>query len=271
LSVVLLSACGTPPAKKARAILLNQQDDTQAPSSADSTFQRFQFGMHSAGWEHIPVVLRFESRVSRDIRDGFLRAAASWNDAVVFGLLHFDESGDAPNYKGDLYNRLDDTLSTIGIENHWCRTGKPHVVLGTTIWEYAAPGMQVITDADVVLNTDFYHIGDGLTAKSDDVREVVDAETLALHELGHLIGLSHIPYSADAKSVMSSVVNIGEGIANRSLSEGDIRRIRYLYLEDQAPPEVLSNPEYVPGPVVNNPDIVSWMPPSDEVCDYEAD
>jgi hypothetical protein len=72
-------------------------------------------------------------------------------------------------------------------------------------------------------------IGDSLTSKADAKREVVDMQTLALHELGHLLGLAHIDAQVDSQSIMNPSVFIGEGLANRRLSKGDLERIQKIY------------------------------------------
>ncbi len=88
--------------------------------------------IHSpGGWETLPIVLRFEERVSAPVREGVLKAASTWNNAIGFELLTFE--GTADNFKGPLYDRLDDEISTVGVESYWCRTNKPNIVLGTTI------------------------------------------------------------------------------------------------------------------------------------------
>jgi len=58
---------------------------------------------------------------------------------------------------------------------------------------------------------------------------VVDMESLALHELGHLLGLGHIPAAVDPYSIMNPSLLIGEGLANRRVSRGDIERIQKIY------------------------------------------
>jgi hypothetical protein len=54
-------------------------------------------------------------------------------------------------------------------------------------------------------------------------------ESLALHEVGHLLGLSHISEQDDKYSVMNPSLFIGEGMMTRRLSESDIDRIRSIY------------------------------------------
>lgn len=231
-AVLLASGCGTAPGKKVKGILLPQSGDTDVESNdgdANAPGAPY-YGIHAPkGWYSVPIVLRFEDKVPEDIRTGMRHAARTWNDAVGFDLLTFDLEHEVATRDSDLYGRLKDNLSTIGVESKWACTGKPSLVIGTTIWDNAADNQDLIVTGDVVLNTEFYLISDAETAKADGDREVVDAESLALHELGHLIGLGHIWSTVDPESVMAHTVFIGEGITNRALSEGDIERVRRIY------------------------------------------
>jgi hypothetical protein len=62
-----------------------------------------------------------------------------------------------------------------------------------------------------------------------DDRELVDMQSLATHELGHLLGLAHVDEKYDSSSIMNPSIFIGEGMAMRSLSVGDIQRIQKIY------------------------------------------
>src|SRR5690606_27656345 len=75
----------------------------------------------------------------------------------------------------------------------------------------------------------YYQIGDAYSLKYEEGREVVDMETLALHELGHLLGLAHIGREHDPDSIMVPEVYIGEGLTHRRLSAEDVRRVQRIY------------------------------------------
>jgi len=44
-----------------------------------------------------------------------------------------------------------------------------------------------------------------------------------------LLGLAHIPKTFDSDSIMTASLYIGEGLANRRLSYGDIERVHRIY------------------------------------------
>ena len=54
-------------------------------------------------------------------------------------------------------------------------------------------------------------------------------QSLAIHELGHLLGLAHVEEGVDPVSVMNPSLFIGEGLTARKLSRGDITRIQTIY------------------------------------------
>ena len=129
-----------------------------------------------------------------------------------------------------LYEPLDDAQNGHYYDFNWNQaTGKPASVLATTIWENDPSDSTAIVKGDIRYNAEFYIFGDALKEFSEGKRTIVDMESLALHEVGHLIGLSHIDENADRYSVMNPSLFIGEGMMTRRLSEADIARVRSIY------------------------------------------
>src|ERR1041384_7204290 len=87
-------------------------------------------------------------------------------------------------------------------------TSLPHKT-GTTTWHVGHGGW--LQSGDITLAT---HISNGTPLDTRGVRAI------ALHEIGHLLGLSH---SDDSRDIMSPVVRVDE------LSDSDVATIKMLY------------------------------------------
>jgi len=188
------------------------------------------YGLHApGGWTKLPIHFRVGHDLTPLQQKGLTNAMKMWEVAVgkklfVFEGVHAGVTGDT--FK-DLYSSLDDNVNGHYRDDHWDKTGKEKQVLATTIWDNGSTTDKIVT-ADIRFNTHYYDITDALVAKSvDGDREIVDMETLALHELGHLLGLAHI--RNDSYSIMSPSLYIGSGLSNRRLSEGDVKRIHMIY------------------------------------------
>lgn len=234
LVTLVCEGCGAPEVKSFRRVVLHDDVSPSDPASEPDEFALL--GIHAPeGWTETPIVLRVPVDLPREAVDGFKRAAKTWNDAVGFDLLRLGES--APDdYQGDLYGRLDLAWNLLSFENHWCRTGKPPAVLATTIWDNVGSDTHKISRSDIVFNSTHYRITDALNSKDDGGNAIVDAESLALHELGHLLGLSHVSSVDFPHSVMTSFLFIGEGLANRELDPSDVERVRYVYVPGASRP-----------------------------------
>jgi hypothetical protein len=191
------------------------------------------YGLHAPnGWIKLPVRFKLGQDITPEQRQGLTRAMAVWELAV--GKKLFVNEGTHSGVTGDtfkdLYSSLDDRVNGHYTDFRWGKTGKPNVVLATTIWDNDPDDVKTIMSADIRFNGEFYVMGDSLSMTNPgDGREVVDMQTLALHELGHLLGLAHINAAVDSDSIMTASLYIGEGLANRRLSRGDIERVHRIY------------------------------------------
>jgi predicted Zn-dependent protease len=68
-----------------------------------------------------------------------------------------------------------------------------------------------------------------VTRNIGETLDIVDAETVLVHEFGHLLGLDHVEVEADPESVMHAKTYIGPNMSFRSLSDGDVNNIRQVY------------------------------------------
>jgi len=188
------------------------------------------YGIHSTtGWKELPVRYKFGKNLNAEQRTHLVAAMKTWELAVgkkIFQIegVH-DNTGD--NFR-DLYSSLSDEINGHYLDDNWKKTKKPDYVLATTIWHNTASS-GAISKADIRFNNQSYIIGDSLTQEATDEKEVVDMQSLALHEIGHLLGLAHVESEVDDLSIMNPTLYIGEGLISRNLSDGDIERIQTIY------------------------------------------
>jgi hypothetical protein len=190
------------------------------------------YGLHApGGWTQLPIQFRIGNDLTQEQVKGLQRAMNTWESAVGRKLFSFVgiHQGITGDSFPDLYSSLNDRINGHYLDEHWSKTGKPSIVLATTIWDNDPDHQDKILTADIRFNSDYYNIGDSLSGKNATNKEMVDMQTLALHELGHLLGLAHIDVGVDSQSIMNPSVFIGEGLANRRLSRGDIERIQKIY------------------------------------------
>jgi Matrixin len=190
-------------------------------------------GVHSAlGWsKNLPIDFRVTNEMPKPVIEELRKAMKSWEAAVGKQLFAYQgvENRQGSAFK-DLYEPLNDTLNGHYFDFNWGKaTGKPASVLATTIWENDPQEPDRVVKGDIRYNAEFYIFGDAIKEYSEGKRTIVDMESLALHEVGHLLGLKHIAESEDRYSVMNPSLFIGEGMMTRRLSEGDLVRIRSVY------------------------------------------
>jgi predicted Zn-dependent protease len=190
-------------------------------------------GVHSpSGWgKSLPIRFKVTDEMPLPVVEQLRKAMKSWELAIGKPLFVYDgvEKQRGSNFS-DLYEPLNDNQNGHYFDFNWAlATGKPATVLATTIWENDARDAATIVKADIRYNAEFYLFGDAIKDYSEGKRTIVDMESLALHEVGHLLGLSHINEKEDRYSVMNPSLFIGEGMMTRRLSEGDITRIRSVY------------------------------------------
>jgi len=218
-------ACGT----QAYKVSVKEDYDHSKASAADKTSTLY--GIHAtSGWKQIPIPFRFSPELNQDQRAHLMAAMSRWEWATGKKLFsyegeHLATTGDS--FK-DLYSSLQDNVNGHYLDDNWTKTQKPDYVLATTIWDNERDA-SVIARADIRFNNQYYLIGDSLVLKSTETKEVVDMQSLALHELGHLLGLAHVDEDVDSLSIMNPALFIGEGLTSRKLSRSDIERIQLIY------------------------------------------
>ena len=191
------------------------------------------YGIHAVdGWQKLPIPFKVSIEMQEQQVTGLLKAMQTWETAAGQKLFDFRGTDTAVGDSfRDLYTSLRDDVNGHYLDNNWTKTGKSKLVLATTIWSNVESNGDAISTADIRFNSESYLIGNSfqLDQRPDDHREIVDMESLALHELGHLLGLSHISETEDRHSIMNPSLYIGEGLATRSLSRQDVERIQRIY------------------------------------------
>lgn len=221
-------ACGAQMYK----VSLQHDIDPKVAQRANANPKSPTYGIHAAnGWKQLPISFRVGNVMQKDQKNLLESAMKKWEWAVGKKLFKFE--GVHTGIDGDkfpnLYSSLSDMVNGNYLDFDWEKTGKPAEVLATTIWQNAPSDESYIDTSDIRYNTQLYLIGDSLKLTSDGKREVVDMESLALHELGHLLGLAHIEEKIDSYSIMNPQLYIGEGLVTRKLSRGDLTRIQSIY------------------------------------------
>ena len=222
-------ACGAQMYK----VSVKEDIDYSKMPAASANPEAAEFGIHAiSGWKELPIKFKTGHRLTAVQKAGLLNAMKTWEKAVGRELFEFvgTDSVDGDDFK-DLFSSLSDGVNGHYLDMNWEKTGKPSVVLATTIWDNSSPGE--ISTADIRFNSFNYIITDSMNLDikhgSDEERDVVDMETLALHELGHLLGLAHVGEEYDPYSIMNPSLYIGEGLSSRKISRGDIERIQRIY------------------------------------------
>lgn len=227
-------ACGAQMYK----VALHEDHDAGKISAESKDPNSPSFGLHSPrGWVKLPIEFRVGTSMDPEQKAGLEAAMKTWELATgkpLFRFVGVHDNVDGDSFK-DLYSSLQDAVNGHYLDSNWRKTGKPDVVLATTIWNNPASDGAAIDTADIRFNIQDYVLGDSLKIKGAYVestgqyKDPVDMQTLALHELGHLLGLSHVSADVDSVSIMNPYVYIGEGLTNRHLSAGDVERIQKIY------------------------------------------
>jgi hypothetical protein len=207
--------------------------EASGQAAANSTDPKSkEFGLHAPkGWSELPIQYAFTKDMSDTQKTAVQRAMATWEKATgksLFKYLGIERTRTGSDFP-DLYTSLSDTLNGNYLRNDWALTKKSNNVLATTGWNNFNNDYEVISTADIHYNTDKYFLADALTMAPVDKREIVDMQSLALHELGHLLGLAHVSVEYDPSSIMNPSLFIGQGLATRHLSSGDVKRIHTIY------------------------------------------
>ena len=202
---------------------------TTSESASDSADY---YGIHAReGWINLPIPMQFGENVPEKNIVQLKKAIQTWELSVGKTLFSFrgTHTGVTGDSFPDLYSSLNDDFNVQYFDFNWDKTGKSKAVLGTTIWSTPFNTTSKIVTADIRYNLQEYLMGDALVDYSSETKIIVDLQSLATHEFGHLLGLAHVSEDVDEYSLMNPSLFIGEGLTTRIPSRGDIERIQKVY------------------------------------------
>ncbi|WP_186649686.1 matrixin family metalloprotease [Fluviispira vulneris] len=200
--------------------------------------------VYAEGWGNqykYPLVILLNNEIEKEnvnISKQIQNAMDTWNNAIGKKILTLKLVNKIPSENNfiSLYSPLNYKNSIIYFDKKnekndgWHeRTGKDRNILASTIFRSER---NIIINAAIRFNHDNYLFGNTKTDHGNGKQILVDMESIALHEFGHVLGLGHM--LSESSSVMYPFINTGRDSIDspstvRCLSKNDINRIRKIY------------------------------------------
>lgn len=194
---LLLSACGKP----------RNAESPSISSKPCTGFAKTPKGQDLTWGAQFPVVMKAHQSVPKKFLPAIEGAMKTWNQALGFQAFALSKSLSVEK------QNLKNTESEIIWHTNWSNKS-PNLQGQTSLnWLKAS-----IVEADIHINA--VHFLLSLNPSPDEV----DAESLILHELGHVLGLNH---HSEPQSVMLEGLKLGE--TRRTLSEDDKTTVQCHY------------------------------------------
>ena len=219
--VAVLSACGS--GEVAKSSSRSSPPSSGTPYSIKSTTVINKGLTH---WPYLPIPMLIDAGMNAQESSALRAAMASWEWATGLTLFRYDGPGtiidrSVAGFKGVLAAGHNGAY----LLDDWSATGKPSQVLATTEYDTAGVDGLSLQHANIFFNRRDYQWIDSMSLTS----AASDTETVALHELGHFLGLTHVVAGIDPDSIMNPAISVGRGLSHRRLGRGDIERIQAIY------------------------------------------
>jgi len=193
-------------------------DNAKPPKDDDGTYKTLGKGVV---WKTFNIELAinpFGSKLSdTDVLTAISAGAAQWDtntDTDLFGAIAIDDTADFD------YDTIDGSNDIV-----FGAISDSQIIAVTYTWGYfgGPPAGREIVEFDIMFNT-YYTWGDADISGDD----VVDVWNIAVHEIGHGLGLADLYNDADDQETMYGYSGYGE-LIKRDLYKGDIAGIQSLY------------------------------------------
>lgn len=183
-----------------------------------------------------PLNIKASSSFSAANRALLNDMAVEWEDLGVQGNAADDMDFFTASTGGTLTSVADPGYSninsyrdsTLGIYllSNWPNDFSSSALAVTQLWGIRSGSSIAITHFDIFYNDDLYDFYTN-PADAGTVANTYDMGTIALHELGHSLGLNHISYVPSNSSVMYPYLGIST--VKRTLRDCDLRALSDLY------------------------------------------
>ena len=210
LLTIVITSCGTESEKEVKYV-----DNAHNES----------FGELRWSTNDLPITIQVPSSYqdTQAVVDAFENAVGVWNDALGFNALELNFEGVDVSIGKPLPLQsntfLDDGIFSLIFPSNWFDDIE-NGVLALTSFSYRD---NQILHADIIFNNQYFNFS---TSPSGNQ---LDIESVLIHELGHLLGLSHVEVGDDPNSVMNPRLRSGD--LKRILSNQDIQTIQERYVD----------------------------------------